>query len=195
MPPNWYLRSRAFPQPWIASFGVFSRKNPPRVFNPSGTWVSRFRPSREAGCLRPPRFHKRCRAQQARFMAYRNCSYLPQSASSLVAQPLGSRYRLASKTAQTQPWSLKSPGSRMSPVCPSGLLGLPMEACWPSPPIVQTGLMREPGRSEEHTSELQSHLNLVCRLLLEKKKTKQTREKTYRQEALQQGTRKLDVTS
>src|SRR5260370_42493678 len=27
-------------------------------------------------------------------------------------------------------------------------------------------------RSEEHTSELQSHLNLVCRLLLEKKKKK-----------------------
>src|SRR5260370_26728458 len=37
------------------------------------------------------------------------------------------------------------------------------------------------GRSEEHTSELQSHLNLVCRLLLEKKKNRtgtvlQTRE-------------------
>src|SRR5260370_20563900 len=29
-------------------------------------------------------------------------------------------------------------------------------------------------RSEEHTSELQSHLNLVCRLLLEKKKKKYT---------------------
>src|SRR5690606_41542525 len=28
-----------------------------------------------------------------------------------------------------------------------------------------------PGRSEEHTSELQSRENLVCRLLLEKKKT------------------------
>src|SRR6266480_7842412 len=28
-------------------------------------------------------------------------------------------------------------------------------------------------RSEEHTSELQSHVNLVCRLLLEKKKYKQ----------------------
>src|SRR5260370_25535421 len=27
-------------------------------------------------------------------------------------------------------------------------------------------------RSEEHTSELQSHLNLVCRLLLEKKKNR-----------------------
>src|SRR5690242_21579913 len=30
------------------------------------------------------------------------------------------------------------------------------------------------GRSEEHTSELQSHVNLVCRLLLEKKKKKIT---------------------
>src|SRR5690242_21115624 len=28
-------------------------------------------------------------------------------------------------------------------------------------------------RSEEHTSELQSHVNLVCRLLLEKKKKNQ----------------------
>src|SRR5690242_21630035 len=38
-----------------------------------------------------------------------------------------------------------------------------------------TGILRgrvQPGgdgRSEEHTSELQSHVNLVCRLLLEKK--------------------------
>src|SRR5260370_27536201 len=31
---------------------------------------------------------------------------------------------------------------------------------------------RQALRSEEHTSELQSHLNLVCRLLLEKKKKK-----------------------
>src|SRR5260370_3104850 len=31
------------------------------------------------------------------------------------------------------------------------------------------------GRSEEHTSELQSHLNLVCRLLLEKKKKQKTK--------------------
>src|SRR5438477_782371 len=30
------------------------------------------------------------------------------------------------------------------------------------------------GRSEEHTSELQSHVNLVCRLLLEKKKSNST---------------------
>src|SRR5690242_21631778 len=33
-------------------------------------------------------------------------------------------------------------------------------------------------RSEEHTSELQSHVNLVCRLLLEKKKKKKKKNKT-----------------
>src|SRR5207237_1782505 len=37
-----------------------------------------------------------------------------------------------------------------------------------SPPRTAEGQ----SRSEEHTSELQSHLNLVCRLLREKKKTK-----------------------
>src|SRR3712207_6892042 len=34
------------------------------------------------------------------------------------------------------------------------------------------GLLHELGRSEEHTSELQSRQYLVCRLLLEKKKKK-----------------------
>src|SRR5882762_10399815 len=38
--------------------------------------------------------------------------------------------------------------------------------CGPSPPADPAPRFR----SEEHTSELQSHLNLVCRLLLEKKK-------------------------
>src|SRR2546430_5195725 len=33
-----------------------------------------------------------------------------------------------------------------------------------------TDIPRRPDRSEEHTSELQSQSNLVCRLLLEKKK-------------------------
>src|SRR2546426_3791409 len=36
------------------------------------------------------------------------------------------------------------------------------------------GLRAHVSRSEEHTSELQSPCNLVCRLLLEKKKKKQT---------------------
>src|SRR2546430_12286664 len=43
-----------------------------------------------------------------------------------------------------------------------------------SPDSGSAGVVRRtmsPGRSEEHTSELQSQSNLVCRLLLEKKKT------------------------
>src|SRR5438034_4747185 len=40
-------------------------------------------------------------------------------------------------------------------------------------------------RSEEHTSELQSHSDLVCRLLLEKKKN--TRKLTHREQAQAQG--------
>src|SRR2546429_6512147 len=48
----------------------------------------------------------------------------------------------------------------------------------PAPLTVQNGVAK-PGlpktgkRSEEHTSELQSRLHLVCRLLLEKKKNKE----------------------
>src|SRR2546422_1316960 len=48
--------------------------------------------------------------------------------------------------------------------------GLP----FPSSPRAAPG-RRHDARSEEHTSELQSRLHLVCRLLLEKKK----KEKTY----------------
>src|SRR2546430_6665627 len=39
---------------------------------------------------------------------------------------------------------------------------------------VGPGAERQHDRSEEHTSELQSQSNLVCRLLLEKKKKKKT---------------------
>src|SRR5216684_8215599 len=38
-------------------------------------------------------------------------------------------------------------------------------------------------RSEEHTSELQSRLHLVCRLLLEKKKKKKTKYKTSKKKS------------
>src|SRR5438034_3305312 len=44
-------------------------------------------------------------------------------------------------------------------VCPTRLSKVNSKHCPPSP-----------ARSEEHTSELQSHSDLVCRLLLEKKK-------------------------
>src|SRR5256885_6842023 len=41
-------------------------------------------------------------------------------------------------------------------------------------PCLQVGGLARMDRSEEHTSELQSPCNLVCRLLLEKKKTTRT---------------------
>src|SRR5699024_12844528 len=40
----------------------------------------------------------------------------------------------------------------------------------PGPRAARTRAARRPSRSEEHTSELQSRFDLVCRLLLEKKK-------------------------
>src|SRR5260370_8439073 len=44
------------------------------------------------------------------------------------------------------------------------------DSCESPGPIADQRTCRvRPSRSEEHTSELQSHLNLVCRLLLEKK--------------------------
>src|SRR5260370_24680535 len=62
-------------------------------------------------------------------------------------------------------------GSPRTNVYPSGAAfatcSVPMVPPAPGRLSMRTG--RGP-RSEEHTSELQSHLNLVCRLLLEKKK-------------------------
>src|SRR2546422_1870313 len=46
---------------------------------------------------------------------------------------------------------------------------------WVSVHALSAVAVRITARSEEHTSELQSRLHLVCRLLLEKKKKKQTR--------------------
>src|SRR2546422_7564458 len=43
-----------------------------------------------------------------------------------------------------------------------------------TPPAADGGRTSNCCRSEEHTSELQSRLHLVCRLLLEKKKKKKT---------------------
>src|SRR3989449_2192701 len=63
-----------------------------------------------------------------------------------------------------------------------------------TPPVVRVstvvnrkkkpGVATAPGiRSEEHTSELQSRLHLVCRLLLEKKKTKRYHCENYNENA------------
>src|SRR6185369_8074883 len=65
-----------------------------------------------------------------------------------------------------------------SPSLPSSISasGPWLEAATTGRPCAQAWITTLPkGRSEEHTSELQSHLNLVCRLLLEKKKKNDVR--------------------
>src|SRR4051812_32331705 len=54
----------------------------------------------------------------------------------------------------------------------SGVILSGIGACLPRPVprLPRSDVFAGPTRSEEHTSELQSHVNLVCRLLLEKKK-------------------------
>src|SRR5687767_15304630 len=57
--------------------------------------------------------------------------------------------------------------------CPSSTSGL-RRHCSPLRRSDHGSVARNPLRSEEHTSELQSLAYLVCRLLLEKKKHKHT---------------------
>src|SRR2546422_6333267 len=66
------------------------------------------------------------------------------------------------------PASLASAGRAGAggPLRPGGPLGARRRLPHPA------GRGRSRGRSEEHTSELQSRLHLVCRLLLEKKKNR-----------------------
>src|SRR2546430_13376810 len=74
-------------------------------------------------------------------------------------------------TVSAIPAELMQPGTEVSHklwVMPHrGLLSLPTHTSQPSS-FIWNGLFAP--RSEEHTSELQSQSNLVCRLLLEKKK-------------------------
>src|SRR5436190_18619257 len=49
-----------------------------------------------------------------------------------------------------------------------------------APEVVKYFFLRPLARSEEHTSELQSHSDLVCRLLLEKKKNKKHTNKQFK---------------
>src|SRR5690242_21626856 len=61
--------------------------------------------------------------------------------------------------------SARYPGAARSTTAPLG-------AVPPDDKVVMLSSSQPFVRSEEHTSELQSHVNLVCRLLLEKKKKK-----------------------
>src|SRR2546422_8296191 len=71
------------------------------------------------------------------------------------------------------PISAFSRRSRCRSETPGGCRWPARSRCWCAAVRTSTRRVR-PTRSEEHTSELQSRLHLVCRLLLEKKKIKNT---------------------
>src|SRR5690625_5829412 len=79
----------------------------------------------------------------------------------------GGPFRVCPRTTKGKVWPRRQgrAGRRSGPAgsaaCTAGAGLAPDCWCW---------CCSEPGRSEEHTSELQSRGHLVCRLLLEKKK-------------------------
>src|SRR5262249_61942502 len=109
-------------------------------------------------CLRPPRLHPRTASLPRPLSLFQRRapprplhSFPTRRSSDLAAQPAG---RTDPRPASPPRTALAAEGRGR------GTTGSPTPS-W--------GAMR----SEEHTSELQSLTNLVCRLLLEKKKTKQ----------------------
>src|SRR5260370_30405582 len=71
-------------------------------------------------------------------------------------------------------------GMKALGIAPDSIIGVHVAQCGFEPYERDDGLHPSGRpRSEEHTSELQSHLNLVCRLLLEKKK-KNTHAEMYK---------------
>src|SRR5690242_1806113 len=80
--------------------------------------------------------------------------------------PPGKSARASSKRAAEREWVMRERAGRVAQHRPHSIPNRCSRGC-PHP-----GTTLPPGgvrRSEEHTSELQSHVNLVCRLLLEKK--------------------------
>src|SRR5437773_3286503 len=110
----------------------------------------------------------------------------PLIASTIVPKPGRSRYGpscpqpdtrantsfgfAAESASQPSPQRSKVPGTKFSRRTSASLTSR-LSSAWPRGWVRLSVIER---RSEEHTSELQSHHDLVCRLLLEKKKNKQT---------------------
>src|SRR5256885_10228584 len=85
----------------------------------------------------------------------------PPSAAPLAASP----FFFFNDTATTEIYTLS-----LHDALPISSAPRPWTMCSGCAPARPSGIWRKWHRSEEHTSELQSPCNLVCRLLLEKKK-------------------------
>src|SRR2546422_2491139 len=128
-------------------------------------------PSRLVGANRPPRPRRRSPRRDSSRLSP---TTIPSSARTPLWSWLGGRKARSStdSDARTRPERVSSARTCSSARKADPSRQLP-PACDPAdwrPPVPSD---RRPERSEEHTSELQSRLHLVCRLLLEKKKKKQ----------------------
>src|SRR5687768_18233836 len=85
-----------------------------------------------------------------------------------------SRQTIVAAGADAQRLRVPAPGPGGLRCCPRGRAGFSPPWRSPRPGLWPRAGKNQPVRSEEHTSELQSRLHLVCRLLLEKKKNKNT---------------------
>src|SRR5256886_11039593 len=70
---------------------------------------------------------------------------------------------------------MPQPRAKEDPICPSFVCPMSPGTPFSSASSSTASSGSRATRSEEHTSELQSQSNLVCRLLLEKKKNRLTR--------------------
>src|SRR5687768_18294253 len=87
-------------------------------------------------------------------------------------------YTTLFRSKQKRRWQTKTCARRMTRATKARVRALTRAATQVQVPDgIASSRRRSSGRSEEHTSELQSRLHLVCRLLLEKKK--KMRKHTY----------------
>src|SRR2546429_5630654 len=107
-----------------------------------------------------------------------NCNLFPARLGTAIAPPLHSNsmiqcslaHHLQQPTKNVQTLAMRC--SLRSPTQPSPAVSTKYSPLWLAKSLLLVTCVscRVSNRSEEHTSELQSRLHLVCRLLLEKKK-------------------------
>src|SRR2546427_6228174 len=87
-------------------------------------------------------------------------------------------YTLSLHDALPISWPAMSVAPRCTPIIRTGPASSTSARRSTAKAVPNSSAIAAPTRSEEHTSELQSQSNLVCRLLLEKKKNKYKKART-----------------
>src|SRR6266571_6562323 len=107
----------------------------------------------------------------------RGAHVVREVARQLSFEPLEVPLELRPHVRVDQPRGQAPPGSAAQPGQPEGGVRLPPSQDRVGHQLAHRRSVLEAVRSEEHTSELQSHVKIVCRLLLEKKKKKKKKKR------------------